>query len=380
MKNNVSIKIDGVSFVGFKEVYVKRSLDTVSGFFRLTVAVDNIQRFPLKMAQKAEIFINDVQVINGFIERIEVLYATFAGSQSHDVIVEGRDVTADIIDSTLDGQHTYNGPISLESIIRDVLSKLSLSSVNVINNVPGLEPYENDYLVSSSVGDSAFEFLERYARLREVLLTTDGLGNIVITRAEQGSPSASITNIRGVDNFNNIISARMIYDNKKRFSKYRCFSQSQISTLEYIANDTESLTNISGEADDNNIRSSRVFNFLSENNANAEECSKRAVWERNSRIAPSKVYIPVVFGFTRIDSGQIWRPNIIVDVRDDFSDLESQMLLDSVEYSQGVASGSKTQLSFVDKDAYSTALSISRTEEESRLEGRNFGVEYIKAG
>jgi len=377
MTNNIIVSVDGISYDGFKEVYIRRSLDTVSGFFRLIVNSHDVSKFPLKMGQTCEIFIDNNQVINGFIEKIDVIYGAYQGSQDHNLIIEGRDKTSDLVDSTLDGEFTYNGSTSLVTIISDVISKIGISGVNVINNVPDLESYNDDYIVSSSVGDNAFEFLERYARLREVLLTSDGQGNILITRAADGNPTSSLINTKELGNVGNIISARMVYDNTKRYSKYTAFSQAQISSLNYFASNTNDLTDISGQSIDEGIRGSRLYNFINENNATREECEKRAKWERNSRISPSKVYVPTVFGFRDGDSNTLWSPNKIVRVQDEFANMSSDLLLNVVEFSQGLTAGSKTTLTLIDKDSYSTKIAISRSEEQSRLEGRDFGVEYF---
>ena len=173
---NVVLEVNGTPYEGFTEINVKNSIEDFSGDFSFKATIEGIKFLPFKGNEPCRVLIDDIPLITGYIESVDYSYDT----NSHEVEISGRDKTADIIDSSIVGNIELNSP-SLETIVKAVLSGLNLD-ITIINQAGDIEP-EKDELVSAEVGENAFDFIEKYARKRGVLLSTNGDGNIVFTRA-----------------------------------------------------------------------------------------------------------------------------------------------------------------------------------------------------
>lgn len=173
---NVVLEVNGTPYEGFTEINVKNSIEDFSGDFSFKATIEGIKFLPFKGNEPCRVLIDDIPLITGYIESVDYSYDT----NSHEVEISGRDKTADIIDSSIVGNIELNSP-SLETIVKAVLAGLNLD-IAIINQAGDIEP-EKDELVSAEVGENAFDFIEKYARKRGVLLSTNGDGNIVFTRA-----------------------------------------------------------------------------------------------------------------------------------------------------------------------------------------------------
>lgn len=365
---DLRLQVDGVPFSNFLSFTISRSIETFAGSFSFTATDADRKLFPIKLGSKVRATINDHPILTGWVEAI----SPSIDAGSHSVDIQGRDVTNDIIDSTLNaGSVELNPPVTLEDIINKVQTAIG-TKLKIKNNVPGLAAYTPEEIASCKAGDGGFAFLEKFARTRQVLLNTDGSGNITISRNSKDRLAFSLIN-RKDGKGNNILSSSAKYDNSQRFNKYFVVSQSNlVGANDYGIPDLDELVaTISAPVVDSAIRSSRIMYLNAETNASSGQAKDRAVWEMNVRKARSRTYSAKVDGITVPGTKDPFPINRLVQVDDEAVGISSTMLIKSVTLSVS-GSGEETSLELVDKDAYTLETSEPGTSSRSNVLGEGF--------
>ena len=126
----------------------------------------------------------------------------------------------------------------------------------------------------------------------------------------------------------------------------------------------------SGTIEDLEVRKGRQLILVAEKSSSNEQAKERATWEANIRKTRSQVYTVVVQGY-RSDSGVLWSVNNLASIVDEFSDIDAQMLINSVKFMFSAAEGSRTEIGFVPKDSYQ--VKISEPVETDNVGGNLFG-------
>lgn len=344
----IFLEVDGKVFEGFTEIQVKTSMDSLSGSFSFRATSNKNFVVPIKVGQSCKVFVEGEQVITGFVEKVSISY----NQRSHSLLVEGRDKTGDIIDSTLiDDKVEISSELSLKSIIEQTLFKNNFTGIKVINNVPTLQSFRELDVQSGATGQTIFNFLQLLARKRQVFLITDGLGNIVISRSSTERIKDQLLMEIG-NEANNILSGSINFDHTERFNRYIVESQDNPSSSGAILGSTENIVGVKGENIDDDIKRIRTLGFLAEESYTKDDCEKRAKWEHNIRRVRSRSYTAIVQGHKQRLDNEIWKSNRLVPVRDEFSNLNTTMLINNVSYNVSLDEGSTTAITCVDQDAY----------------------------
>jgi len=103
-------------------------------------------------------------------------------------------------------------------------------------------------------------------------------------------------------------------------------------------------------------RVGRQLVLRAEKASSTEQSTLRATWEANIRKARSSAYSVTLNSFFNA-SGLIWQLNTVVNVIDDFSNINANKLINSIEFSTTKGGGDIVQLGMVETDAYQVSLS-----------------------
>jgi prophage tail gpP-like protein len=263
-----------------------------------------------------------------------------------------------VIDNTLPPVLGFNPPISIVTLTQKVLKYFGITNIEVSTQVDDLAPFAQGEIVAAEVGESAFDFLEKYAKKRQVILSTDGDGNIVYVRAEEDIVSDFLTFNENANKCN-ILTADMSVDDSKRFYKYVLSSQSNASSQGIITDWSQSIqppvqeeTYTTATAIDDEIRTTRVFNFVSDTTLKDQKARQdRVEWEKNVRKANGFSYTIVVQDFVT-SHGEIWRPNQLVNINDTVNDVYADLLVLTTEFSVDLNGGARTKLVMTTPDAF----------------------------
>ena len=346
----------GRPYENFLDISVQIALDSLVGEFQFEATSTPVQQedFPIKAGQACRILINNVAVIVGFVEVISVSHDAL----EHSITIQGRDKTADVVDSTLGGEFGKNQQtISLVQFTKEVLAKAGIDGIDVATTVDNMKSFGVGEILDAETGDSVFSYLEQYARKRQVLLTTDSNGNILYQQAsgiaDSGTQLISLPN----NGSNNILSAFVTNDISKLYHQYFVRSQSNLgaANLPGIPDAEQSTSEQGIAAFDSIIRSSRILNMIADTSSSSGDCTERALWQRNISRAQAFQYNAIVQGHTTPD-GMPWKLNRLINIRDTYCDVDGDLLLNSIEWKFSNKSGSITSLGFVPKDSYTLEI------------------------
>lgn len=346
----MELEVNGIQYSRFTSASAVISLDSIARGFSFTAVSTEGLPLPFKGGEACRVIVDGTPVLDGFIEVVSVDY----DAQSHTITVEGRSKTGDLVDSSLKGKE-LNLPISLKKVIEDVIAEIGLN-INVIDNTEIEDFNEAEDKLGAAVGENAFEFIERLARKRQVLLTSNGDSDIVITRSEPTEINVNLQNIVQ-SNRNNIISGSVNYDRTQRFRDYLVKSQQNTSSLVFGGTaDLSDVVDQGGSALDKDVRAGRQLVMKAEKASSNDQATERAIWEANIRRTRSEVYTVTVNEY-RTQQGELWSENKLVTITDEFADINARMLINSIEFKFGITEGRQTGLGFVDKDAYKVEIS-----------------------
>lgn len=343
----LTIRINGLTYKNFISARVINDISTIAGAFSFE-ATTGKSVFPIRLGDSIEILADDIIVLNGFVEELNLSY----DFESHNVVFSGRTKLCDLIDSTVPYGREFNGGVSLVTIAELLLSDIGYTDVEVINNVSDLQIFKEEEIISAEQDQTCADFLLSFARKRQVYINSDVNGNLVITRGSTGTAPTSLQNIIE-SNSNNIKRSNYTINTYNRFNEYRCISNLNPSSLLSIVTPQE-VSNQEYTVNDTEMRSTRRMTFIAEESSDISTCKERATWESNIRRANSLTYNVVVQGHTF--NNQIWEMGKEVQVNDDFAGINANMLIKSVEMNYSVESGSETLISCTNLDAYTLAL------------------------
>ncbi len=222
----ITIEVNGNDYTGFTSASALRTLDTISGEFEFIITRDEALNIPFKTGDECVVRVDGVKINTGFIERIGPSY----DDKTDDISVSGRDLTQDVIDSSLDVTKNYQSDVSFVNLIKSVLSDADIPNINVFNSVPKLRDLKQGDISASEVGETIFSFLESIARKLQVFLITDGLGNIIISRNNGQIVNGLITNDPNNPQ-SNILAGNFNKDISKRFNKYIVKSEANLGGI-----------------------------------------------------------------------------------------------------------------------------------------------------
>jgi len=351
MPDDISITIDDKNFSGWSKIIVDRSIEDVTSSFSFQVVDNqnqqNNQNWPLQTQSKAVIKVNDVPIINGFIDRVSVGIS----KESHTITISGRDKTSDLVDTTAfhpGTKYTLKKTTIFELAL--FLSDPYGIRVELDRNVE----IDDTFDITFKTSESPYEIMDRKAKELGLMLITNERGSLVITNSVRETTTDSL--VMGT----NILSANMDFDYTNRFSKY--IVNSQISTTANWGGNI----NVTAEAEDPNVSRFRPLLIQGESQMNRAKAQKRANWEANVRAARSQVVNIKVQGFTQTN-GDLWQINKLVEV--DAPELYINppilLLITSVQFNLN-ENGTTTTLSLKREDAY-TRLPPKKVKAQNKL-------------
>lgn len=321
----LELRVNGRRFDSAEAITVQRSLEQAVGTFTVDYAIAPDGTSMIKGNDPIQIYADGVQVLNGFAERI----SGYKDAGRRIVSIAGRDVTADFLDSSVRNTKDFNGPISLTSIAQQVISDLGLS-ISVVDNSTDLQDFLAEDLLSASPGEKAYDFVERIARKRQVIVTTDGEGNLEFLGGDPVSTNLVLISNDQAGAFNNLISLSFDLDFTKIYGEIE--GRSQLNPLRQTdATSTQQIVTNSGSAQDPRARANRYLELITEDDAEPETVTARAEYEAAIRRSESLNVMAVMPGHTDIQSGNVPFPGRSVRVIDEVFGVDMQGVIRSTD-------------------------------------------------
>ncbi len=329
---DVKLKINNSEYSGWESMRISRSIEQISGTFELTVSdkwpgIDSTRE--IKTGHACEVLINSSTVINGYVDDVTPSF----GTSDHTISVSGRDKTGDLVDCSA----VYKtGEWSDRNILQIAKDLCDPFGITVSSNVDYGAVFKKWSIQES---ETVYECIERAARIRGLLLVSDGSGGLLITRASSDRIETGL--IEG----ENLLSGSRTFTWRDRFSKYTIKSQN----AGFDDSTPDQNSGPRGEAVDNTVNRYRPLIIIAEDQGDTAKLNDRAKWEKNVRAGKSSRINVSVQGWSH--KAGLWEPNKMVRITSDKLTVDKDMLIVSVGYSLD-RSGSITNLALCDREAF----------------------------
>jgi len=341
------MEINGIRYQGFTSANVTKSMINVadSFIFQSTSDVVNLQDiYPILNISEVDIYIDTNKILTGHVDVINPYW----DNDRHSIESMGRSKTAILVDSSVWETRTFNRPAIFAAIANKVVSDLG-ADIRVINKFGIIKIFDKE--ISAHPGEKAFEFLERLARERQILLTTDVFGNLVLTRSSTDRIDTILLHQkRNLEN--NVLGGAMSYDFTKRYREYKILGQSTPGSFF----SSESQASINGHATDKDALEFKKLAMVADQEMDLETSNNYAKWESNIRRANSQSYNCRVQGHYHKDG--LWDTNVLTRVVDEYSALDTDMLIKEITFLES-SHGSFTDMILVPPDAFTLELERS---------------------
>lgn len=354
--SNIYLEVEGEKYEGFTDVMVNSSLENFCSSFAFSTTVKEKVSFlgkrtgkiqnDIKLQSKVRVLIDDIVVITGYVEDLNVDY----DATNHTITYSGRDIGGDIVDSSIK-QKTYKQR-NFAVLLKMVLFENGFTTVRVINKAGNLY-LESSETIKTEQGEKIFDFMDRYAKKLQVILKINEYGNLVIMRESDEVVKNMLINNLTSDN--NILSANLNLTTKDRFNVVEVYSQSNNKTH------TKKSISQKGIAEDKTIRKTRRIAIDLKTASNSPTLKALAQWNINLRRAKGSRYRCKVVDyyseriqkilFLNVGYDKLWKPNTLVDIVDDIAQVKGTFLIQGVEFQKNV-NGSFTTLDIVERGSF----------------------------
>lgn len=356
--SDIQLKIGSTSFGGWKTLRAETGIEQCAGAFDLLVTdrwADSPEPRKIYAGDACTLLLDDQIVISGYIDNV----LPSMDKQRHGMRVVGRDKTMDLIDCSAVFKSGQWKNARLDRIARDICTPFGIDVVIATDIGAAFDSFIIDE------GEKAFEALDRAARMRGVLLTTDGSGRLLLTRATTGKASATL--IEG----ENILYGEVITSWKERYSEITVKGQGKGTADEFGAK----VAHGSASVKDTSITRYRPLVIIAEHHGKGPSFLQRAEWERNIRRGRGTRARIRVQGWTDTD-GRVWRPNTLVNVQAITLGIAEDLLIVKCDFSLS-EEGTLCDLQLAHPSAFEVLEGVKATRIGRKASGKN-GMEISK--
>ncbi|PCJ13797.1 MAG: hypothetical protein COB04_16045 [Gammaproteobacteria bacterium] len=328
-------------FAGWESFSINRSIRSLSVGFTIEYSdkwIASDASWPVDIGDRAKISISGEMVLDGYIEKRR----RSATPESRKLKVMGRDTTGDMIDCSLVIEPFTLKDVHLKKIIEIASKPFGIKKVDFRGDAG--DKFSD---ISIQPGETAFEFIDRYAKPRGLLFYSDGNGTIIVTKP--GTEYSEAALVEG----ENIKTLTDTGDETERFSSYTV--KGQTNAVDWFAG--EKAAHSEGKAEDrifvkdDGISRERPLVIIAETAATSPDAKIRAQWEASIRLARSYTATITVAGWRQKPKGKLWGINKLVKVKSHTLDLDESLLIQSVTFTHG-ENGSETTLELVRRGSF----------------------------
>lgn len=347
----VELRVNGSYYGGWKSIRIERGIEQIAGTFDLSVTdrwAEQSEARQINPGQSCQVLIDEAVVITGYVDTVAPEY----DKQQHSISVSGRDKTGDLVDcAAIHKSGAWSGQ-KLDQIAADLCQPFG---IKVLRNADVGTAFST---FSIQEGETVFECLERAARMKAVLPASDGLGNLMLTRANTGAAVAEL--VEG----ENILSARGEFSWKDRYSRY-------IVKAQGVGDDDnfgDAVAQQQAEAKDAAITRYRPLIVLAEDQGTGATLSQRVGWERSVRMGRGNRATVTVQGWAH--EGTLWRANTLVRLRSPRLYADVDLLIVAVTFILD-DQGTRSELQLCRREAFDVIAGVSASKLDAKLKGKH---------
>lgn len=307
----IALRIDNKEYTGFKTVSAMMHVRAFAFSFKAKVTQphDNFSGFDLTTGQAFSLTHNGNIVMTGYIDEINDSF----DAKTITFDLSGRSKTAQLVDSAAIFESGEFNDMSLSDIASALCKPFNISVLNLSDDS------ESFTKVRIEQGESCHDLLERLARQRGVLLTTNANSDLVITTAGDTLVTPAIevgVNVKSGGGTDSI---------KPRASVYIIKG----STNGGAGWDADQSVGNAVQINDPDISLYRPRIIVCEGALSERTAIQRGQWQRCKDLGDSNSRRYTLTGW--MNDAAIWRPNTQVRIKDSIKSLDEKRLINSVE-------------------------------------------------
>lgn len=325
------LSVGGQTIQGFDGVRVTRSLEAAAAGFEMEVSDTPSSSWPIGIGDACELRVDGEVLVAGF---IDTLAPSFSDT-SHEVKISGREKTADLVDCGMPDQPHEFYNLTLDAVAARLAQPFGVPVVLEVD--PGPEFFR----FALQPGETVYEAIERGARIRGLLVTSDGLGKLLLTTPGNARAQTAL------EYGKNVKSGSALFDVSQRFRRYVIRGQESGSDEEFGDE-----ISVEGEAFDDAVRKERELVVLADGQVWIATAQRRAQWEAAVRAARGSKVTLLVQGWRQGPGLPFWKPNLVVHATVAPLRLDRELLISEVRFSRDKEGGTTTELVLMRADAF----------------------------
>lgn len=290
INGEVVINVNGAALSGWTEVDITRRIEGCPNDFKVSMTEDdpaNVDAVVAKPGDACTVTVGGDLVITGYIDRYQRSY----DADGHTVSLTGRGKCQDLVDCRAE----YAGG-QITGTLLAIASQLAAAYGITVSSTVGPGPTIPQF--NLTLGETAYDIIERIARYAGVLAYEDVNGNLVLANTSTTQAAS------GFSESDNVLAAQAVSSLDGRFQTYEAF----LLSMDVLA-DTGSGGNLLATYKDPFVTRNRKMAVIAEAGGGGQDVAmKRALWEaarRAGRSAP----ITVTADCWRDSAGTLWTPN-----------------------------------------------------------------------
>ena len=316
-------------------MWIQINRNEAYALFRFTAAErdtmpENWTKLQFKPGDECDITLGGVRAIHGVITTRQVAY----DANTHQTMLVGKSMTTFMAKSSVDSETGSFDGMTFEQVARKVLAPFP-SGVEKIGELDAT-PFEK---LQNQPGERVWDFLERIARPRGIVLGSDEKGNVLLIGDHQKAPSGEL--VEGV----NILKCQCIINDDHTFQKFLVRGQAA-GTDESSGSDKNEMESkpVKGSAKYYSLSLTMAEQPVSSQGELDQRAMHEAVWTETGTIINATI---VTRGWFR-PSGGLWWAGDVVTVNSPMAMLNGIALaIQSVTFQQDSQSGTTTSLDLV---------------------------------
>ncbi len=362
----VELQVAGAIYGGWKSLRLGRGIEQIAGTFEMSVTerwAGQASARPIRPGDPCQVLIGGQPVITGYVDDVRISY----DAQDHSVTVSGRDKTGDLVDCSAVYKTGQWSNRRIDQIAADLCAPFGIT-VQAITDVG--TPFATWNIEE---GETVFECIERGARMKALLLISDGEGRLLLARAGTGRVGVEL--VEG----QNILRAEALFSWRERFSTYTV--KAQVPGNDDIFG--ISASQVTGHATDSTINRYRPLIVIAEDNGSPATLAQRAQWEAVVRMGRGNRGTISVQGWREQAGGDLWQPNRLVRVRSPMLSVDADMLIAGCSYLLDDR-GTRTELTICRREAFELVAGIGasrlgqklndKTQREKKKKGQDWSM------
>ena len=319
---SVVLAVDGQQWDGWTEMSVTSSLEAIAGEFDLTITTQWSDASPrvIRQGLPCTVALGDDTVVTGYIDDFIPSY----DAENVSIRVSGRDKTGDLVDSSVVHKSGQWKGVRLEKLADEICKPYGITVVNETDTGEAFPA------VVLEQGETAFDLLDRLAKQRGVLLTADGLGRLVITRAS--TRRAGVALVLG----QNILAARGRFSWRERNSQYIVKGTTSAGGSTWDEQPAKVTGGRQTIVDDGEINRYRPKILVNEDSLTVGGANTRGEWYKSRMLGEANSTEITLAGWRENgDSGPLWQKNQLADIDDPVQNLKTTWLIKAVTFTEG---------------------------------------------